>query len=150
MQWGEADNENTAKQKTDQAKCEEMWTSLFLNPRQSWCKLGKSSSLHSGSLKNSVQNRNKTNEHMTISIRRKILEKLIWKDQKTVLFWCSRAAGNRLWGAIWAARGGTDPKIWQPWAEPRQICLYLSAHTYFLYGSYIPILQKVILYGERR
>lgn len=29
MQWGEADNENTAKQKIDQAKCEEIGTSFL-------------------------------------------------------------------------------------------------------------------------
>lgn len=94
MQWGKADNENTAKQKADQAECEEMWTSSFKNQRQRWCKPGKSSSLHSGSLKNSVQNQNKTNKRLTISVRRKILEKFIWKNQKTVVVSCPRAAGN--------------------------------------------------------
>lgn len=95
MQWGKADNENTAKQKADQAECEEMWTSSFKNQRQRWCKPGKSYSLHSGSLKNSVQNQNKTNKRLTISVRRKILEKFIWKNQKTVVVSCPRAAGNR-------------------------------------------------------
>lgn len=149
MQWGEADNENTAKQKTDQAKCEEMWPSSFKNQRQSWCKLGKSSSLYSGSSKTSVQNQNKTKEHMTISIRRKIPEKLIWKNQKTVILMFqgtgnSQAVGRNLG---WQRRDRPQNLTTLDWVKAN---LFVLICTCIFLRSYIPILQKVILYGDRR
>lgn len=40
-QWAKIDNENATNQKTEQAKCEETWTSSFKNQRQRWGELGK-------------------------------------------------------------------------------------------------------------
>lgn len=97
MQWEKADNENTTKQKTDQAKCEKTWICSFKNQRQRWCKLGKALPLAILVVQKSfVQNQNKTNKHMRIPIRRKILEKLIWINQTVLAWWSSAMGSSRL------------------------------------------------------